>query len=470
MMKQSTQQSDTYKIHMTGWSANFFISLLIATSTSIIPILLNSSQAIFYTSLPFYITIVILFVCVICFGGWGILASFLTYLLYGAVLELPFKVFMANTLVNTLEIWLMLMAYRRIKQLKTPNKNSYAKGSFYLSPYNSFLIIIFLTYLALCMFGIFKSNSYVLYTFFGVTALLTIIKICKERDLYLLYYTLFIALIPSALSCLISILLVDVPSNLVVEYFNTWTLSNYILIQTCGYICYQLLFTKRTYHFEHKSVQEIDASTLAYYASLIVWNVVIIYLFHLNLFNLFNLIYFFPWALGNIFLSLNLIFSRYNDAGNVENKFDWYEKRAIVVENNTSGIITIISLLLPVSASLLENIPPVLLVLFVVNIFCACLAVGLIWVPANNVRFMAFLKTLKTIFFLFAISFLMLSVIMIMFSPKKKDYSYTVGYKDHLPPSSCRMTHDSPQAFLSNRDLAQTAVSRECRPTLTQSF
>ena len=118
----------------------------------------------------------------------------------------------------------------------------------------------------------------------------------------------------------------------------------------------------------------------------------------------------------------------------------------------------------------MENIPPVLLVLFVVNIFCACLAVGLIWVPANNVRFMAFLKTLKTIFFLFAISFLMLSVIMIMFSPKKKDYSYTVGYKDHLPPSSCRMTHDSPQAFLSNRDLAQTAVSRECRPTLTQSF
>ena len=146
---------------------------------------------------------------------------------------------------------------------------------------------------------------------------------------------------------------------------------------------------------------------------------VIIYLFYLNFFHLNNLIYFFPWALGNVFLSLNLIFSRYNDAENVENKFDWYEKRAIVVENNTSGIITIISFLLPVSATLLKDIPPILLVLFVANIFCACLAVGLIWVPATNVKFMALLKTLKTVFYLFAIAFLMLSVIMIMFSPKK---------------------------------------------------
>ncbi len=416
---QSSQQSDTYKIQMTGLSANFFIALLVAMTTSIIPMLLNSSQAIYYTSLPFYITIVILFVCVICFRKWGIVASVFTYLLYGFVLQLPLKLFFVNTLVNTCEISLMFLAYWWIKRLKRPNRNMYAKGVFYLSQFNSFLILIFLSYLAVCMFGLFKSNNYVLYAFFGITVLITVIKICIERDLYLLYYSLFIALLPSALACLLSIGFSDVPVNLIVEYFNTWTLSNYILIQTCGYIFYQLLYTKPSYYFKCKSIQEIDASTIAYYVSLTIWNIVIIYLFYLNFFHLNNLIYFFPWALGNVFLSLNLIFSRYNDAENVENKFDWYEKRAIVVENNTSGIITIISFLLPVSATLLKDIPPILLVLFVANIFCACLAVGLIWVPATNVKFMALLKTLKTVFYLFAIAFLMLSVIMIMFSPKK---------------------------------------------------
>ena len=419
-MKESVNQSDTYKIELTGLSANFFTALMIALVTSIIPMLLNSEDAVFFTSLPFYITVVILFGCVIRFRLWGVVASIFTFFLYGLVLELPLRIFLVNSVVNTIELLLMLYAFNYIKNLKIPNRNRYAKGIFYLSQYNSLLIIIFFFYLTVCVFGLFSSNSNVLYCFFGITFLLTMIKVVIERDIRLFLYTFLIALLPSIISCLLSIWLAKVPEELVVDYFCTWTLSNYVLIQTCGYIVYQLLFSKPSCLYKNNELLIVDASTTAYYIAIVLWNSIIIYLFYLNFFKLVNFIYFFPWALGNVFLGLNLLFSQFNDAENVKNKFDWYEKRAIVVENNTSGIITIISFLLPVSATLLDDIPPILLVLFVTNIFCACLAVGLIWVPATNVKFMAFLKTLKTIFYLFAITFLLISVIMIMFSPKKK--------------------------------------------------
>lgn len=416
-MKEKTQHVDTYKIELTGLSANFFISVLIAMTTSIIPMLLNSEKAIFYTSLPFFISVVILFSCAMFLRGWGIIASALSFILYGFATNMPIKVLIVNSTINTLQIGLLLLGYLWIKHRKRINKNKYSKGVFYLSQYNSLLIVDFFLYLAVCIFGIVK-NENMLLIFFIVTGFLTLVKMTIERDVFLLYYTLLIAFLPSAFSCILSILLAGVPKSEIEEYFYTWTFSNYILLQTCGYIIYQILYSKKPFKLKNKDIFVIDASTLAYYIAMVIWNSIIIYLFCLNFLNLVNLVYFFPWALGNFFFGSNLIFSRYNDAGDVPNKFDWYEKRAIVVENNTSGIVTIISFLLPLSTTLLNNIPPILLVLFIVNIFCACLAVGLIWVPANNIKFMALLKTLKTIFYLFSITFLLISVIMIMFSQK----------------------------------------------------
>lgn len=414
-MEERIEKLDTYKIEVTGYSANFFIALLVAMVTSLIPMLLNSDEAIFYTSMPFYISVVILFACAMYLRGWSVFASFSSFVLYGLLTEMPIRILTVNVVVNTLQIFLLLLGFIWIKNRKRTNRNKYAKGTFYLSQYNSLLIIDFFLYLAVCIFGLIK-YEHTLEVFFILTVAMTLIKIIIEKDFYLLFYTLFIAFFPSVFSCILSIVWAGVPKSEMVEYFVTWSFSNYILLQTCGYIAYQLLYSKKPFKIANNSIIMIDASTLAYYIAMVLWNAIIIYLFCLNFLNLVHLIYFFPWALGNIFLGLNFVFSRYNDAGDVPNKFDWYEKRAIVVENNTSGIVTIISFLLPVSATLLKDIPPILLILFIVNIFFACLAVGLIWVPANNVKFMALLKTLKTIFYLFSITFLLISVIMIMFS------------------------------------------------------
>ena len=126
--------------------------------------------------------------------------------------------------------------------------------------------------------------------------------------------------------------------------------------------------------------------------------------------------YFFPWALGNTFLLSNLYFSSSQSVISETDKFKWFEERIIVIEKNTSTIIMIIAFLLPLSLEFLKDTPDILKTLFAANIFCTCTAVGLIWIPGNNIKFIYLLKTLKTICYTYSISLLLLWVILILSS------------------------------------------------------
>jgi hypothetical protein len=126
--------------------------------------------------------------------------------------------------------------------------------------------------------------------------------------------------------------------------------------------------------------------------------------------------YFFPWALGNIFLLSNLYFSSSQNVTNIEDKFQWFEDRIIVIEQNTSTIIMIIAFLLPLSLEFLKDTPEILKPLFAANIFCTCTAVGLIWIPRHKIKFIYLLKSLKTICYTYSISLLLLCVILILSS------------------------------------------------------
>ena len=113
-----------------------------------------------------------------------------------------------------------------------------------------------------------------------------------------------------------------------------------------------------------------------------------------------------------------MFFTVYDDAngkGDDDDRFKWYEDRIITIEKNTSGIIMIIAFMLPLSVTLMkEEFPGILVILFAANIFFACLAVGLIWVPNRKIRFINLLKTIKTISYTYAITLLLTSSIMIM--------------------------------------------------------
>jgi hypothetical protein len=247
----------------------------------------------------------------------------------------------------------------------------------------------------------------------------TIVMSIINKDSHYSYYTVLIALLPSLVASTCSAIFSEVPKDLMGDYILTWTSSNYILLQSIGYFVFTHYEAWEVDFCSNREIKSIDISSILYYTAALLWNVFIIYLFRHDIFAGKSYMYFFPWALGNFLLLSNLFFSKFDDAKGAENYFKWYEDRVIVVEKNTSVIITIISFLLPLSGVLTKvNVPEILTFIFIANIFCACFSVGLIWVPNSNVKFIALLKTIKSILYTYSLILLLMSAIMIMYTYK----------------------------------------------------
>ena len=403
-----------YKIEINGLCSRLLELLLISILISIIPLLLSTeNNAIFYTSIPFYITIVITLWCLIYYRFWGIIISFTTFAVCGVLNNLPINILIINSIINTLQALLILLGYLLLHKIKIKNDNRYYIGIFYLSKYNFFIVCMGIIYSIYSLF--FSENQINILLFSLVIFIVTLIKVVHNKDVYLLLFLFFISLFPSLISSVLSALTSQVPQEIKLNYIVTWSLSNFILLQTFGYCLFQLLFLKRKKSPVTNTISKINVSTVVYYIALFVWNILIIYLYKLENLNVHAYIYFFPWILGNILLGFNLYFSTLNDNEIEKNNFSWFENRVIVVEKNTSTIITIIAFLLPFSTSFLIDMPKELLSLFIANIFCACLSIGLIWVPSTNIRFIALLKSVKTVFYLYSIGLLLISSIVIVF-------------------------------------------------------
>ena len=76
-----------------------------------------------------------------------------------------------------------------------------------------------------------------------------------------------------------------------------------------------------------------------------------------------------------------------------------------------SGALTTLYYPMEIKWNVLLNI-----VCIAANIFCTCTAVGLIWIPKHNVKFISLLKSLKTICYTYSISLLLLCVVLILSS------------------------------------------------------
>ena len=395
------------------------LMLLISSITIILPILLKQTSSVFYLSTPFYFTIVILFLSVLYLRIWGVVVAAITLVVSGFFLDVPKDLYTINTAVNVLQVVLLLLA---TSYLRKPHKNGvklyYQEGAFYLSLYNFSILIVLIAYIVASFFYGEKMNTIII-TLSSLLFVATAIKIIINKDPVLLMYTFLVALLPSALCSALSAWMCHVPRDLFVEYCLVWTLSNYIFLQTIGYIFFQLFYLKKIKPFQRKETLSVNVSTAAYYLAIILLNTLIAYLLFSHIIGRHGYIYFFPWLLGNVFLLANMYFTKFDDASGVkeDGRFSWYEKRIITIEKNTTGIITIISFILPLSVTILkENIPTALIVLFSANIFFACLSVGLVWIPNKHLRFISLLKTIKTISYTYSITLLLISTIMIMFT------------------------------------------------------
>lgn len=419
---KTKEELTTYKLSTLGLFVNILQSILIALAISAIPLLLNSNTAIFYTSQPLYLMVVFLFASLILFRYWGLIIGAISLMVCISIVDIPLKINIINAASNMLQLLLMYLSFVFIQRIERKygliNTRKNSTNTTLHKIYEFFIIIATFIYILFFFFASSINNVtiYILATGFLVfTILMSIIK----KDAHYFYYTILIALFPSLVASICSATFSEVPTDLISDYIFTWTASNYILLQSIGYFVFTHYESWEVDFCGNKEIKTIDVSSVLYYAAALLWNIFIIYLFRHDIFAGKSYMYFFPWALGNFLLLSNLFFSKYDDAKGSDNYFKWYEDRVVVVEKNTSVIITIISFLLPLSGVLTKvNVPDILTFIFISNIFCACFSVGLIWVPKSNVKFIALLKTIKSIFYTYSLILLLMSAIMIMYTYK----------------------------------------------------
>jgi hypothetical protein len=202
-----------------------------------------------------------------------------------------------------------------------------------------------------------------------------------------------------------------------------WAGSNFILLSTIGYIFLCVISNKNSYSKNNRSenIIEIRLPTVLYYISIILWNILFL-LMYINEWLIGNtIIYTFPWLIGNLFFISNFIFSLKDEINYNKNAFAWLEKRVVIAESNTQMVTTIIAFLIPLTIAILQNTNIIsvikyenIIVIFVLNISVAIATIGLVWVPKENIKFMSFLKTLKTVLHLFSVSLLLLNAVLII--------------------------------------------------------
>ncbi len=412
-MNSPKNSSETYKLSTYGFCLNISIIFLISLAISIVPLLFSKESAVFYSSQPFYIAVLLLFVGVMYYKWYGVLLAAFTFAICGFFYRSNPSIAFLNSAINIVQIILLLLSYLGLKKIKAQNLNMYSQGKFFLSVYNFVLILAFIAYIVYCTSQ--KTDIInILALFSSFILIITLLKAAVAKDVRLIYFTFMIALLPSVVVSFISAFVNEVAADARFNYIVVWSLSNYILLQTAGYLLYQIFFTREIKMLDNAKIVQVDASSIALYLSILTWNMLILWMMNSDIIRVNSYIYFFPWTLGNVFLIMNLYFSSFYDAEAETDKFAWYEKRVVVVEKNTTTIITLISFMLPLSFSLIKVIPSYLPIFFIANIFCTCLSIGLIWTPRSNVKFIGLLKTLKTIFYTYSITLLMLCVIMVM--------------------------------------------------------
>jgi len=388
------------------------ISFLIGITSGLLTIMSTNDLniSIFNPSVfTLYLSIVIILITIHYLGKYGIIVAFISSLLFCIALNLSIFQIIYNVTVN---IFQAVLIFKFIK-------NSHKISELPRNNIRIMDIVIFLfgvSYIIIAFSGKHTIWSLLL---FSIGIFFCYIFICIiEKNIFRIKYLILICLLPNVLSACLNSLYIDNIWKLNILDVNTfiWTTTNFILLSSLGYILLVFLPSKSDKKYNKGQLLSIKLSTGLFYISLIFWNL-LFFIMHLNGWLLINTAtYIFPWLIGNIFFVANLLTSQKEEyESNVTSEiFNWYEKRAIVAEKNTHMLIQIIALLLPLCATIMRSIPPNIVLIFVLNISTAVASIGLIWIPQNDIKIMALMKTLKTIFHLLSISLLLLSTIMII--------------------------------------------------------
>lgn len=386
-------------------------AVLSLLTTNLVP---SSDKGVLYV---FFISVVVVAIVIKKFGLFGLITAVVSSTLFCVALKLSIRASIINISVNLLQAALIYLALLLIKKrfgdYDPPRDSKSSNDSFAM-----FQAVIGIAFT--CCGLLVKEMSWILRAFAIVEVVLYIVYICCEGSKRKLIFFLCLSILPSMVSGAINgALLQGVSIANRMSSIEEWGFSNFVLLASFGYLfieSFNRINSKSKLRFGELTVK---VTTILYYGASLLWNIFFYIIYCIGWLSANLLPYLLPWIVGNLFLLLNTYFDVYveNDEKEKSKAFQWYEQRAIVAEKNTQFLISIITFLLPISSSLFgKTLGTNIVTLFCINITCACLAIGLIWIPYKEVKAMSLIKSLKTIFHLLTVCFLLLTATVIIVS------------------------------------------------------
>ena len=405
-MKDLTHDNEI-SLKIAGKTYKPYICILAIVLSTLMQVLSSSGITSRSVIVTLYFNIILILFAVYYIGFYGVLAATVSSLIFALTIEqslVNLSIVVVANFVQALLLYLLCGIYKK--------KNTVEKsGVISQSKIFNFLLGVFYFLYNLCVKDNYVVSSVAILTLLLIVHLCSAVKGKSRSHLFLI----LAFLIPNVIGASIgSFEFYDGVWNRGAYFgnFTVWTFSNLILLLSFGYLLIEGL---PQYKEVEKAFLTVKLSTALFYISVIVWNVIIYILYILGWLDKSLSSYVFPWLVGNLFFILNMYYSIDRETPDMGDEgFKWFEKRAIVAENNTQMLVAIISFLLPICAQLLGTITYSISIVFIFNITCAVISIGLVWIPKGKIKDMSAVKHLKTVFHLFTLSLLLLNIVLII--------------------------------------------------------
>ncbi len=405
-MKEPTNNNEI-SLRIEGKTYKPYICILVIVLSTLIQVLSSSGITSNNVIVTMYFNIVLILCAIHYIQFYGVIAATVSSSIFAFTIVQTWINFCFIVFANFLQAFLLYLLYKAYqKHHKPKNNNAISKSEILV-----FLLGIFYFLSNLYARDYYKTISIIILSLLIIVHVSSAIIEKSKSHVLLLIFLLIPNIIGASIGS-IEIYNGEWNTQSYLDNFSIWTFSNSILLLSFGYILLGRLPQNKELEKQFLSVK---LSTALFYLSTILWNVILYILYVLGWLDKALPSYVFPWLVGNLFFVLNMYYSIDKETTDTGDKgFKWFENRSIVAENNTQMLVAIISFLLPICAQLLGTITYSISILFIFNITCAIISIGLVWIPKGKIKDMSSIKHIKTVFHLFTLSLLLLNIVLII--------------------------------------------------------
>ena len=405
-MKELTNDNEV-SLRVEGKTYKPYICILVIVLSTLMQVLSSSGIASNSVIVTMYFNIVLILCAIHYMQFYGVIAATASSFIFALTIDQTWINLCFVVFANFLQAFLLYLLYNSHQKLHARKKNDVISQSEIL------ILILGIFYFLSNLYARdhYETISIIILSLLIVVHVFSAILEKSKSHILLLIFLLIPNIIGAAIGS-IEIYNGEWNTQSYLDNFLIWTFSNSILLLSFGYL---LLGRLPQNQEAKKQFLSVKISTALFYTSTILWNVILYILYTFGWLDKALSSYVFPWLVGNLFFILNMCYSIHKETTDVGDEgFKWFENRSVVAENNTQMLVAIISFLLPICAQLLGTITYSISILFIFNITCAIISIGLVWIPKGKIKDMSTIKHVKTVFHLFTLSLLLLNIVMII--------------------------------------------------------